>query len=208
MYDVEKIYYYFRKAQSSYRGSGFRMPKNFENHFNKRMTSLTRESLRKITRYFNTKWNNIDPYNYFLCGFEIYKSFSYNKFFDEKVLNLYIRRSNIAKREMEVNKKRIEKSVSFISLYMKKIEVKTLIGFCNKIDGKGNHTIINLYIKDKIDKFTVCWLIMKGYLKLNDNDMAVIPYISEQYRNIVYILQEINDFIENLFTKKGLIGGK
>jgi len=205
MYEIENIYYYYRKAQSSIKGKGFRMPKNFEEHFNKRMNSLTRESLRKATRYFNTKWSNIDPYNYFLCGFEVYKTFSYNKFFDEKILNLYIRRSNIKKREMVIKKKQMEKSVALLALYMKKFEISTLRGLCSKINGEGNHAIINLYIKDKIDKFTVCWLIMRGYLKLNDNDMAVIPYISEQYRNVTDVLKEINGFVEDLFVKKGLI---
>jgi hypothetical protein len=106
---------------------------------------------------------------------------------------------------MVIKKKQMEKSVALLALYMKKFEISTLRGLCSKINGEGNHAIINLYIKDKIDKFTVCWLIMRGYLKLNDNDMAVIPYISEQYRNVTDVLKEINGFVEDLFVKKGLI---
>jgi len=200
MYEIEKIYYNFRKAQSHANSKGFRMPKDFKSHFEKRMNSFTRETLRKITRYFNTKWNNIDPYNYFSCGFELYKTFSYNKFFDEKVLNLYIRRSNKEKREMELNKEKIKKSIAIIKLLMKKKEVSSIKDFCLIKNGKGCHYIIDLYVKDKIDKYTICWLINKGMLKLNDDDMVFIPYISEQYRNVLDTLKEIDDYINKLFN--------
>jgi len=60
----EQVYYYFRKAQSETKNRGFRLPKDFETHLNKKFSKANREALILVTKYFNTKWENIDVYKY------------------------------------------------------------------------------------------------------------------------------------------------
>ena len=63
--DIEYIYRCFRKAQGDSKNRGFRMPKDFEKHFNEKMIEVNKKPLMKITGWFLTKWRNIDPYTYF-----------------------------------------------------------------------------------------------------------------------------------------------
>ena len=102
---IQETYYLFRKAQADFNNRGFRMPKDFEAHFKKKLSLVNQKKLVKATNWFNTKWSNIDPYIYFTCGFELYKKrFSYIKFFEEKILLLYIQRDKNEKRQIRVNK--------------------------------------------------------------------------------------------------------
>jgi len=75
---IEKIYIKFREAQADYFSRGYRLPKNFKNHFNNKFKEQNKKKLIKITGFFLTKWQNIDPYLYFRCGFDLFgKNFSF-----------------------------------------------------------------------------------------------------------------------------------
>ena len=78
MYDTRDIYIAFRKAQSLAKNRGYRIPKDWDNHFNNKMKPTDRDNLQKITDYFNTKWQNINPQKYFEAGFDIYKTKAIN----------------------------------------------------------------------------------------------------------------------------------
>lgn len=193
-YDPVDIYYYFRKAQSESKSRGFRMPKDFDSHLEKKFTEKNKEALLLATKYFNTKWINVDPYRYFKCGFELFKTFSYVMFFKSKVLKLYVEKDKNVKREMSVNKKQIAESVKFIKRYMKKNEIFMFDDYLAKRDG-NRRVAIDHYMQNKVDKFLIVYLIKTGKLSLTDNDRAYMPYVVQQFREISEKVNEINGFL-------------
>lgn len=193
MIDTEHVYYLFRKAQAESKNKGFRMPKDFEKHLNNRFTEKNRESLITVTKWFNTKWNNIDIYRFMKCGFKLFKTFSYIKFLDERVINLYIVRDKNLKREINLNKKEIMESVKYVKKYMKENNILILRDYCNKKD-ENNKIVIKHYLLNKIDKFLFVYLIRNGILELNDTDRSYIPYIISQYREILSEIEILKEF--------------
>lgn len=199
-YDPVDIYYFFRKAQADNKGRGFRMPKDFDSHINNKFTEKNREALLLATKYFNSKWINVDPYQYFECGFVLYKTFSYAMFFRSKVLRLYIERDKNKKRELNVNKKQIVESIKFIKKYMLSNEIFMLSDYLSKRDGRQK-ILIDHYMKNKVDKFLLVYLVKSGKLNLTDDDRAYIPYIVQQYREIAQITDEMNGFLRKAVSK-------
>jgi len=193
----ENIYYFFRKAQSENKGRGFRMPKDFESHLEKKFSKKNREALLMATGCFSTKWENVDPYRYFQCGFELLKTFSYINFFDPRVMRLYIQKDKNIKRESSNYKQEITKSITFVKKYMKKHNIIMFSDYLRLTDGE-RRVITKHYIANKISKFFIVWLMVLGKLSLSDGHIAFMPYISDQYREIRVKLDEIGPFLRKI----------
>lgn len=193
---IEHIYLQFRKAQADYNNRGYRMPKNFEEHFNNKFKEPNKKALIKITGWFLTKWSGIDPYKYFLCGFELYKkNFTYTKFFKEKILLLYKTRDKNEKREINNTKKALVDSAVFLKKWLKDCEY-TFEEYLHARD--GNQLIaVDHYLKNNIDATFFVFILRKGII-LTDNDRSQIPYVQKNYRKIVNYLDEIKDFTKKL----------
>ena len=201
---IEQVYYQFRKSQADFNNRGFRMPKNFEDHFKKKLSAINQKKLAKITNWYNTKWSNIDPYRYFTCGFELYKKrFSYVKFFEEKILVLYIQRDKNEKRQTRVTKEKLISSAKFIKKYMQDNKIQSLQEYMDTNDG-NQKLAVSHYIKNKIDSSFFVFLLKKG-MRLSDTDRSFIPYISKHYRIINVMLVDIKPFLDKM---EELIGGK
>ena len=194
MYTSEDIYFNFRKAQAEHNNRGFRMPKDFSSHMEKRMSAKNREALELATDYFNTKWQNIDILKYMECGFQLYKTFSYTQFFNKKVIELYKVRDKNSKREMNICKNDIVKSIKYIKRYKDEITFKQYI---QKRDN-GIRVFVDHFIKGKIDNFLFVWCLKEKYLILNDAERALVPYIVENYREIIEKLDGIKDFMSKV----------
>lgn len=190
--DLEHTYYCFRKAQSDFKGHGFRMPKNFEEHLETKMKEQNKKKLINITRFFKTKWSNIDPYNYFRCGFELWKSFSYIKFLDPKILKLYISRDKIEKRKTRLLKESMLESALYIKRWMKDNNVYTLQDYI-KCENGNMSIAVQHYRKGKIDNGFFVFLLTKGLI-LNNNERNYVPYIAQNYRKIRSNLEKLNEF--------------
>ena len=193
----ENVYYFFRKAQSDVKGRGFRMPKDFESHLQNKFSKKNREALLMVTGFFSTKWENVDPYRYFQSGFELLKTFSYINFFDPRVMRLYIQKDKNIKRESSDYKKEIVQSVVFVGNYMRKNNIIMFSDYLQKKDG-NRRIITKHYIANKISKFFIVWLMVLGKLSLSDSDIAFMPYISDQYRDIRVKLDEIGPFLRKI----------
>lgn len=194
---IENIYYQFRKAQASYNNRGFRMPKDFEKHFKTKLSAINQKKLAKIAGWFNTKWNNIDPYLYFKCGFELYKKrFSYIKFFEEKIILLYIQRDKNTKREARATKENLIKSAGFVKKYMRENEIQSLQEYIDTNDG-NQKLAVSHYLKNKIDASFFVFLLKKG-MALTDTDRSFIPYIAKNYRILNLMLIDMKPFLDKI----------
>lgn len=194
---VEDIYFYFRKAQAESKSRGFRMPKDFEKHLSTRMSEKNREALRLVTKYFNTKWKNVDVYKFMSYGFELFRNFTYTQFFDQRVINLYIEKDKILKREINISKTSIRDSAFFIKKYMKRKGIPSLSRYC-MLRARGSSLPVFHYMQNKVDKFLLVWFINIGYIRLDDDERAMIPYIVEQYREILVKIEEMKDFLKEV----------
>jgi hypothetical protein len=187
MYDnisnIREIYKNFRKAQASYNNRGYRLPKNFETHFNTKLSDKNREILSLTTKYFLTKWRNINQFEYFLCGFELYKGFSYHQFFDQKVMTLYITKDKNKKRKLKMVSADLQKSKNFVLNYIKENNIKSLKAYGQMKEGEVSLPVQH-FTHNFIDKFFLVKLINKGIVVLTDSDRIQVPYIIDQYREI------------------------
>jgi len=194
---IKNIYFQFRKAQADFNNRGFRMPKDFEEHFKKKLAPINQKNLIKITNWFNTKWSNIDPYLYFKCGFDLYnKNFTYVKFFNEKILMLYKTKDKNEKRQVRVTKEKLIESAKFVKQYMRDNEILSLQEYIDTNDG-NQKLAVSHYLKNNIDASFFVFLIKKG-MKLSDTDRSFIPYISANYRNINVMLNEMKSFLSKI----------
>jgi hypothetical protein len=191
--EIEKIYRAFRKAKAESQGTMHRLPKDFEKALNK-LTEKNRKNLIKITGWFMTKWTNIDPYTYFKCGFDLIgKNFSYVRFFNKKILMLYISRDKIQKRNTRIDKEKLIKSAKFLKKYMRDNEIRTILEYVNKTDG-NRKIAINHFLKNFIDPAFFVFLMRKG-LTLTEDDRGYLPYISKNYRVLNLKLNDLESFL-------------
>lgn len=194
------VYYAFRKAQSLSNDRGFRIPKNWE-AFKAKMNENNRQWLREACMYFNTTYSNVDLDKYMMCGFEIWKGFSYKHFTHKKVIDLYIHKDKVAKRKLEVSRREIETTFNFISDELRDKPLRPgynqLQNYCKFRTGETRN-IINTYVQGKIDIMTLAYCVNRKYLILTDDERAMSPYLVQRYRELMENLQDVKGFIEEM----------
>lgn len=191
------VYFCFRKAQAQSKNRGFRMPKDFDKHLKNKMSEKNRKALLETTAFFNTKWKNVNIERYMEYGFELLKSFSYMKFTDKRVMNLYKVKDKNLKRKLKLCKESMRDSLKFVKQYIKDNDITSIGRYCMLKNGHVS-LIIEHYLNNYVDKFFVVWLMSKGLLKLNDDNISLVPYISEQYREILVSFDDIGEYLEKL----------
>lgn len=187
------VYVIFRRCQAEANNRPYRIPKNWENHLNTKMSKQNKEYLEKAARCFNTIWQNIDPERYFTYGFELFgKNFTYKNFFDKRLINLYKEKDKNLKRKINLNKQAVLKSFKFIKNFINS-DNRIILRYCTR---NGHVSLpIEHYIKGKIDNFSLVWLIYRGYLKITDDERVLIPNIVSNYREILGELKNIEGFM-------------
>jgi hypothetical protein len=191
---MEDVYIAYRKAQSTAKGRPYRIPKDFNKFYETKLSDNNKENLRYLTGYFNTKWKEIDPEKYFECGFELFKTFTYHMFLKPNVINLYIQRDKILKRDLQDGKRGITESLKFVKSFMTSNNINSIVKYCRKKIDNRSLPVIH-YLENKIDKFFIVYLIRKGFLLLQDDERSYMPYVVDNYRQIVLNFNEIPDFI-------------
>ncbi len=198
MIETWDVYVAFGKAQANYHSRPYRLPKDWVKHFTN-MSKANQEAMFLAAERFNTRWSNINMDKYFGVGFDLIgKGFIYTRFFDRRVMALYMERDKMEKRNLILNKAEIVKSGSFVVKYMGGH------GFLKEYARKRDNfqsIPIRHYIHGKIDQHFLTWLIKEKYLIFEDSDRTQIPYIIEKYRDYVAVLDELKDFMEKVKEK-------
>lgn len=196
------VYVAFRKAQASAKNRGYKIPKDFKSHLANKFTKKNREALVQATKYFNTKWQNIDVDRFMECGFELLKSFSYINFHDKRVMNLYIQKDKARKHDNKKIKSKMVESAKFVKKLLNgnKSSIPKLKKYSLMKDGKKSLPVSH-YLQGNIDKFFLTWLMMKRCLILSDMDRPLIPLIERNYRTYCDKLREIKPFLKRLEEK-------
>lgn len=192
-----QVYCAFRRAQGESKGTGFRLPKSWEDQ-QKKMTQQNLDALQKTADYFNTVFSNIDLETYMKCGFELYKGFTYAMFLKKEVIQLYINKDKSKKRRMESSKETIDDTFDNISEYLSSRTLhkgySKLQSFCKFRDGEIRD-VVTLYNQSKVDQMTLVYCMTKKYITMSDDEMALVPYITQRYRTLVSNLNDIKEYI-------------
>jgi len=203
MVTIEDIYVTFRQAQARALSRPYRIPKDLSGHILK-MPDKHRDNLEKITQHFNTVYHNIVPEKYFDCGFQLHsKRFSYNKFFDDKTMKLYITKDKNAKRDVELSKKNIIKSLKFVIKWIgdrRNKNISLLVQYSSMYDG-NTYAPLKHYMQLKIDKYFFVWLMKERLITIQDYMKLDIPIIVDNYRNLSYDLATIDGFLIDVKKK-------
>jgi hypothetical protein len=205
MYTEFDIYATFRKIQAEQKNRPYKLPKDWNRHF-QNMSKANKENLSKMKDYMNTKWKNIDLEKYFRCGFELYKNFTYAKFFDQKIINLYISRDKTEKRDNELSKRSIIFSAKFVKKYMKENNINSLKKYAWMKNG-FQHICVNHYIRNQIDEYFLVYLIMKKYCILEDEEKTKIPYVIDNFRKLKHKLNKIKPFLHKIEEDLNMLKG-
>jgi len=197
--EIEDVFRHFQRAKSIVLGRGYKFPKDFQGSLDK-MTGPNRDALYKITDHFNTKWHNIIPDAYFACGFELYKNFTYTKFFDPRILTLYIHRDKNKKRDTELTKKNLMESAKYVKMFMKNNCINSFVIYCNS-KNQNKCLPVDHYLKNNIDAYFLTWLIYSRLVSLSEDEKCLIPYILKNYRENISKLLDVNGFLKKLKEK-------
>lgn len=144
----------------------------------KRLSEENRNNLYELTKKFNTVWHNIDPFTYMKIGCYLWKSFSYKHFLDRRILNKYIELDKKRKRENNLSEEDIKKSLKYIYNHY-----SDLIQY-SKDKENDRHVAINDYLKNNIDKYTLTYLIVQKYLKVDDFEWNLISYLNDNFKEV------------------------
>jgi hypothetical protein len=162
----------YRRAKSTYTKIGFRVPKNPEIAL-KKLKEADRWNLSNITRMFNEMWANIDPYEYFLCGFELYgKKFLFHCFLRSQVWDVYSEKQKSKQKKIQFVVKSFRESYKYVRQYLSntnwnKTQVSLFTYYCNLYDEKEKDWTVISHFKDgKINKYFLTWLIAKKFFLL------------------------------------------
>ncbi len=185
MITIQEVYETYRRVQGRCLGRPYRLPKDF-NSWYINAPSATQTNLDTITKFFNTKWQNIDPDEYFSAGFAIFKTFSYHQFLNPKVMNFYIDRDKMKKRTLMGCKSDIIKFNKFIQVEHKCV---TYQDYCAMKSGELSQPIAD-FLSNKIGKYALTHLIYRKFLILQDHERGLISIITSNYRDLVAELEE------------------
>lgn len=201
MITINDVYISYQKACANYCNRPYRIPKDW-NKIWARFAKTNLYNLEMITIAFNTRWHMINMDKYFDCGFKLFgKGFSYNKFYDRRILTMYIEEDKQQKRKDGNIKESMINSLDFINDWINdkpyRVDRSVYSQYCQLKEG-GIKAPIKHYINNDIDKHTLAWLICQKYLILEDNERAMIPLVIENYwtlsENAIKCVAEINGF--------------
>ncbi len=200
MITEEDVYVCYRKAKSLQTGKGFRIPKDWDSHFNTKMKDQTRNLLIKAAGYFNTTWSNVDIQTYMEVGCRLYATFSYHMFFKPQVLSEYISQDKRQKRLIKANIEKIDESFDHINEWLiykgfHSSDYTNLQLYCKCKDGEVK-TIVADYLKNLIDPVLLSYCIFFKYIKLTDIEREYCYNVVNRYRDVLEQMFRVEDEIK------------
>ena len=192
MIDAESVYIEYQQARGRFLNRPYKVPKSFDKIWAK-LSEHNAKQIELLAIAFSTRWQNILPSKYFDCGFELFdKGFLYNKFYDRRILLLYIEKDKQAKRKSVNVEDSYDKSNEFIKIWMNskphRDDISLHKQYCMMNDD-GIRAPIKHYIANNISKYMMVWLIREKFLILQDHERQLVPLIVSEYRNLSYDLR-------------------
>lgn len=192
------VFMSYKNAEKEFNnGRPFRIPKNWDSYFENRPERM-KKVLEKASLYFMTKWERIDMDEYMRCGFSVFgKKFKIDSnrfFFNYAVIKKYIHRDKEKKSGFSFIKEKFDSSKKFMNEYMSKMtvnpEISLEIQYCQINNSNVSVPIIH-YVKNRIDKYFLVYLIKNGYLSLTEEEKSIVPEVVRNYRKYSLLLDTV-----------------
>lgn len=167
------IYKTFKKVEAEKKGKEVRLPSSIP----KNLSDDNKNILSIITVYFNTKWANIDPEQYFNVGFSLWKTFSIPFFLREDIIKTYIAKDKSRKFNTKFSKQTLLESLKYVK------KSGGVCEYCNTYYGVNSRPVLD-YVRGKIDKFLLTYFIKYSILNLKETDKVLIPEVIENMREL------------------------
>jgi len=167
----------------------------------KKIPKLTESNLlilQRLTGQFNTNWSNIDPAIYFKCGIVIWKTFSYSKFLNRKILDRYIKDDKRKKRKAfdktdEEIKNDIKNSLNYI-----KNQGFASIKEYSQVIVDSTHLCVDDYFGEKIDLILTAHIIYTKGFNLFGIDDVNLTYINNNQTVIKGLVKRFSRVIKKM----------
>lgn len=194
MFTRYDIYVIYNEVKKEITGKGYRLPKDFDYHYQNKLNKSSQDGLQGLADRLNTIWQDIDIYRYMCIGFKLYKSFNYSKLLDEKILSTYIRQDKEIKRNIYMDKNKIKQSLKYAKSKVDKTNTKDVLMEYSR----DSRQVISDYLYNRIDGGFLFWLINDKYIKLDDLEKNIIPYVIRNEKELKNQLVNIRGFLNSL----------
>jgi hypothetical protein len=162
----------------------------------KKMSAEYMAALRQLAYWFSTKWQDVDMERYFECGFDLFGNrLNHMNFADHRIIKLYIQKDKNIKRKAKFTKESLVNSAKFVKQYMRENNLNFL---AYRMARDTRLLAVDHYLQNHIDHNFLTWLIAFNLVTLYDEDIAVIPYINENYRETLTELENVRPFLNEL----------
>ncbi len=178
-----KLYQIFKKKESLYKNKNMGVPQNLN-----KLSVKNFKKLQKISDYFNTIWQNIDPELYIKLGFEKWKSFNLDKLDNPDLFQKYKSVDKLWKMGYnKIDEDVLKKSISYIKNQK------------NYFNDEIIKQPIKDYIKNKIDPIFLCYLIEQKYIILTGEEKSLLSYFLNDYDEIKFMMYKKYHYIKEKF---------
>lgn len=204
MYTELDIYQNYRQSQTQFLGrTGYKTPKDWVKYFTEKLSNNQQDNLTRASKYFSTLWTDVNPKEYFDCGFQLHgKRFSYHLFFDKKIMLLYKRHDKNQKNEFKNMKKSLVNSVKFVLIQTKNKKcINPLMCYCDMMDGPERHKIVSDYLKNNVCGYFLVWMAAEGWFDRIYDYESCLSFLFENKRDMYRKLYNEKEFLEKIKNK-------
>jgi len=170
MYNPYEVYKVFKTVEAEVKDKNLNILT--EDKYDKMLSDKNKEVLIQAAGLFNTKFQNVKLDDYIRCGFSLYKSFGYDKFFRSKVIDKYIADDSRLKRDPEEGLNKVLDSMKHIGMPIKDY-LKETVG--------TERRIIYDYIHNNIGSTVLVWCIWRNLLTPTDIEWEYLNTIKSNY---------------------------
>ena len=179
------VYCAYRKAKAN--GKKYRLAS--EDTYRNKISTISLLEIDKCSQYFNTLYTNINLELYMVCGFKVYKGFSFQKFLDPKILEEYKLTDKRIKRNVDVSKEDIDASFKCIGMPLYK--------YCKCTLGQKK-LIIDDYQFNRIHGVIVVYCIKFKLVSFMDDEEDYFYNIINQYDKWLNKMYSCKNYIESV----------
>jgi hypothetical protein len=168
MYTDYDVYYVFKTVENEIKGKENNKILN-ENVYRQRISKGKQEIIQKCADLFNTRFVNINLDEYIRCGFYHFKTFNFDKMFNNIVIDEYIARDKRTKRKIVESKEKILSDLRYIEQPLSK--------YTQKINGTHKNIIFD-YMTNKVGPTVIMYCIKRGLLNPSDIEWGYMTVLS------------------------------
>lgn len=195
IYTPYKVYHTFKTIEADIKGK--KVSVMSEDAYEKRISQKNKDLHQKVSDLFNTQFSNVALDGYIRCGFHHFKTFGFDKFFREIVLQEYISRDTRRKRNPDESLSDVMKSLSFVN--------RSIDKYVKEETEDGQKMIIHDYIFNNIGPTLITWVVWRNIWVPSDVEWEYFDVIKSNWpmyeKNVVKFAPLLDKWRKNMKGK-------